>query len=437
MAKPRWNPAQRIAVGYLVVAAIGTALLTLPVSHRVPVGFTDTVFTSASATFVTGLATVSTRATWTPTGAIIIALLMQIGGAGITLATTLVYLVLGRKITIGERKFMAEDRNFSIHGIVRLIRSILFFSLGIEGVSSLIFLLHFHFRYHYPWLRALGLAVFHSIAAFNNAGFDLWGKSMEDFHSDALVLLVTSALIILGGLGFVVITELYSMPRHRWLSLHSKVVLGMTALLLLSGTLLTLLFEARASMANLSWPDKILNAWFTSVSLRTAGFDSVPIGSMRDTTYFVFMVFMFIGASPGSTGGGIKTTTFYMMLKAAVATIRGHAEIVSSERSIPWEIAQKSLVIFMLASGVVLIGTLLSSVMEPKLPFLNLAFEEVSAFGTVGLTTGITTIIHTPMKWVLIFTMYLGRIGILTFLVSLAKRKRSNASHVQEKILIG
>lgn len=273
MAKPRWNPAQRIAVGYLVVAAIGTALLTLPVSHRVPVGFTDTVFTSTSATFVTGLATVRTCATWTPTGAVIIALLMQIGGAGITLATTLVYLVLGRKITIGERKFMAEDRNFSIHGIVRLIRSILFFSLGVEGVSSLIFLLHFHFRYHYPWFRALGLAVFHSIAAFNNAGFDLWGKSMEDFHSDALVLLVTSALIILGGLGFVVITELYSMPRHRWLSLHSKVVLGMTALLLLSGTLLTLLFEARASMANLSGPDKILDAWFTSVSRRTAGFD--------------------------------------------------------------------------------------------------------------------------------------------------------------------
>lgn len=437
MAQSRWHPAQRIAVGYLAVGALGSLLLLLPVAHRTSVGFTDAAFTSASATFVTGLSTVNTAQTWTPVGAALIALLIQIGGAGITLATTLVYLILGRKITIGERKFIAEERNFSTRGIVRLVKSILYFSLTMEGVSSLLFMLYFHFRYSYPWPRAIGISVFHSVSAFNNAGFDLWGNSLEGFQTDPFVLLLTSLLIILGGLGFVVITELYSFPRQRSISLHTRIVLSMTGVLLLSGTFLTLLFEAGASMANLSWPAKLLNAWFTSVTLRTAGFDSIPIGSMRDVTWFIFMIYMFIGASPGSTGGGIKTTTFYMMIKAATATIRSRSEIVSRERTIPWDIALKSLVIFMLASGLVFTGTLLNSLLEPKIPFLNLAFEEVSAFGTVGLTTGITSIIGTPMKWVLIFTMYVGRIGILTFLVSLAQRKRTTVSHVQERILIG
>ncbi|OFW78960.1 MAG: hypothetical protein A2201_07715, partial [Alicyclobacillus sp. RIFOXYA1_FULL_53_8] len=303
--------------------------------------------------------------------------------------------------------------------------------------AALIFSLYLHVRYHYSWPKAVGHAVFHSISAFNNAGFDLWGNSLEKFYSDPFFLLVTSLLIILGGLGFVVLTELYSYRRTRTLTLHAKIVLRMTAILLLAGMVLTLLFEANASLANLSWPDKLWNAWFTSVSLRTAGFDSIPIGTMRDVTWFIFTVLMFIGASPGSTGGGIKTTTFYMMVKTAFATIRGQSEIVSGERTIPGDIALKSLVIFMLATGVVLVCTLLNATLEPQIPFLKLVFEEVSAFGTVGLTTGITTTIGTPMKWVLIFTMYVGRIGILTFLVSLSQRKRSAVSHVQEKILIG
>jgi len=437
VTRSRWTPAQRIALGYLGVSLLGAIGLLLPFSHRVPVSFTDALFTSASASYVTGLSTVSTLRTWTPIGITLIALFIQVGGTGITLVTTLVYLLLGRKITIGERRFIAEDRNFGMHGIVRLIKSLLFFSLTIEGTAALTFSVYFHLRYHYSWPHAIGHAVFHSISSFNNAGFDLWGNSLESFYSDPFFLLLTSLLIILGGLGFVVLAELYSYRRHRTLTLHAKIVLRMTGILLLSGMLLTLLFEANASMANLSWPDKLWNAWFISASLRTAGFDSVAIGSMRDVTWFVFSVFMFIGASPGSTGGGIKTTTFYMMVKTAVATIRGRSEVVSGERTIPGDIALKSLVIFMLATGVVLVCTLLNATLEPQTPFLKLVFEEVSAFGTVGLTTGITSTIGTPMKWVLIFTMYVGRIGILTFLVSLSQRKRSSVSHVQEKILIG
>ncbi|SFU31957.1 TrkH family potassium uptake protein [Alicyclobacillus macrosporangiidus] len=431
------SPARKIALGYAALAVAGSLLLMMPWCRRVPVHYTDALFTAASASYVTGLTTVTPATTWTPLGAVVIALLIQIGGAGITFVTTLVYLALGRKINLGERKFIAEDKNFGVHGIVRLIKSVLHFSLAIEGMAAVVFALYFHFHYGYPWVRAAGFAAFHAISAFNNAGFDLWGSSLDGFQTDAVVLLLTSVLIILGGLGFVVLAELYSYRRHRTLTLHTRIVLSVTTVLLLSGTALTLLFEAGHSMAHLSWPYKVLNAWFSSVTLRTCGFESVPIGHMRDVTWFVFVLYMFIGASPGSTGGGIKTTTTYTMVKAALATIRGRADIVAWERTIPWDIAIKSLVIFMLSLGVVIAGTLVAAVFEPNIEFIRLLFEVVSAFGTVGLTTGITGVIGEPMKWVLIVTMYIGRIGILTFLVSLSERVRSHARYVEERILIG
>lgn len=431
------KPAQRIAIGYAGLALLGALMLLLPISRRIPVHFTDAVFTSASALYVTGLTTLTTATTWTPFGWGVIVVLMQVGGWGITLISTLVYLMLGRKIPVGERKFMAEDKNWGVSGIVRLIKNIFYFSMTIEGVAALIFAIYFHFRYEYTWIRAVGFAVFNSVSAFNNAGFDIWGNSLESFHADPLVLLLTSALIILGGLGFVVLSELYTYPVQRKLSLHAKVVLKVTATLLILGTLLTLAFEWNHSMSKLDWPLKILNSWFSSVTIRTAGFDSINIGNMRDVTWFIYIVFMFIGASPGSTGGGIKTTTFYMMVKTAIATIRGRAEIVAHERTIPNDIAVKSMVIFMLATTFVVVCTLINAALEPRIDFIRIFFEEVSAFGTVGLTTGITGIIHDPMKWVLIFTMYIGRIGILTFLVSLSSRGHSQARYLQEKILIG
>ncbi|WDL96151.1 TrkH family potassium uptake protein [Alicyclobacillus sp. ALC3] len=431
------KPAQKIAFGYAAVALLGGFLLLLPVSRTVPVSFTDAVFTSASASYVTGLSTVSTATTWTPFGDVVIALLMQVGGSGITLVTTLVYLMLGRKISIGQRRFMAEDKNTGVHGIVRLIKSILYFSLSFEGAGFVILAPYLHFRYGYTWQRAAGFAGFHVISAFNNAGFDLWGNNLEGFQHDPLVLILTSFLIIAGGIGFVVLVELYSYRQTRLLSLHTRVVLKVTALLLMAGTLMTLLFEWNYSMSHLSWPYKILNAWFSSVTLRTAGFDSVPIGNMREVTWFIYTIFMFIGASPGSTGGGIKTTTFYMMVKTTVATVRNRADIIAHERTLPWDLATKSLVIFMLAIGLIMTGTLINAIVEPHIQIMRLIFEEVSAFGTVGLSTGITGSIGDTMKWVLIVTMYFGRIGILTFLVSLARQKPSHARYLQERILIG
>ncbi|MCL6632833.1 MAG: Trk family potassium uptake protein [Alicyclobacillus herbarius] len=437
MKLPRFSPTQRIALSYAGFALLGAIVLLLPISRRVGVSFTDAVFTAASACYVTGLNTVNTATAWTPFGDAVIALWIQVGGAGITLITTTIYLLMGRKIPFGTRVLMAQDRNFGLVGVVRLFKNILYYSFTIEGVASLLLALYLHFVYGYAWVRAVGIAVFHCISAFNNAGFDIWSNNLEGFHNDAFVVLLTSVLIILGGLGFVVLAELYSYPVRRKLSLHTRIVLLMTAILLVMGTMLIFAFEANASMRELSWPSKVLNAWFMSVSTRTAGFDTIPVGSMREVTWFIMTILMFIGASPGSTGGGIKTTTFYTLMKTAIATIRGNPEIVVGERSIPFEIAHRSLVIFLLSMGVVMGCTLVDAALEPDIPLMKVLFEEVSAFGTVGLSTGITGVIGTPMKWVIIFTMYIGRIGIFTFLLSITQQAQSKARHVPEKIFIG
>lgn len=433
----RMTPPRIIALSYLGVAVLGALLLALPIAHRVPVSGTDDMFTSASALYVTGLASVSTPTTWTPFGDIIIAILIQVGGAGITFVSTSLYLLMGRKISLGARLLIAEDRNFGVHGIIRLMKSILMFSFGIEGIAALLFTFYFRLVYHYTWLRAIYISCFHSISAFNNAGFDLWGNSLEGFVTDPFVLILTGLLIITGGIGFVVLLELWSYRATRKLSLHSRIVLKLTLVLIVVGMMLVLVFEAGASMRTLSWPDKILNAWFASVTTRTAGFDAIPVAHMREVTWFIFTMLMFIGASPGSTGGGIKTTTFYMLIKTAVSTARGNQEVVVGERSIPSDIAQRALVIFLLAMSVIMGSTLIDAAFEPGIPLMKVIFEEVSAFGTVGLSTGITGTIANPMKWMLIFTMYVGRIGILTLLISLIHKSPSKVKRLQERILIG
>jgi trk system potassium uptake protein TrkH len=434
--KRRINPSQRIAVGYAALAVLGALMLILPISHGTSLHIVDAFFTSASALFVTGLSSVSPQ-TFTPFGYFVIAALIQIGGIGVTFISTSFYLLIGRKISLGDRRMLAEERNSSLPGIVRLFRKVVIFSFSIEAVGALAFSLHLHVQYGYSWLRAFGFGCFHAVSAFNNAGFDIWTNNMESFTHDPFMLLLTALLIILGGIGFVVLVELYEFPRQRQLSLHVRIVLGMTALLLVIGTLLILLFEWNKSMANLSWPYKILNAFFSSTVTRTAGFDSVPISNMQEVTWLIMIFLMFIGAAPGSTGGGIKVTTFFLIIKTTMATIRGRAQIVAGKRQIPWELAQKSMLIAILGITVVLVCTLIDAIVEPSIPIIKIIFEEVSAYGTVGLTTGITGSIDSSMKWVLIFTMYLGRIGIFTFLLSLVQRSQSRVQYVQERILIG
>lgn len=433
----RLTPTQRIAIGYAAVAALGGLLLFLPFCHRTTVSVSDAFFTSASSVFVTGLSTLSTAHTWTPAGDIVIAVLIQIGGAGITFVTTSFYLLLGRKISLGDRKVLVEDRNTKLPGVVRLFRSVIFFSFAIESFGTILYTLHLHFEDNYPWFHALCVGAFTAISAFNNDGFDLFGNSLESFTHDPFMLLVTAFLVIVGGLGFVVLVELIRFRKTHKMSLHAKVVLRMSGLLLLAGTVLILAFEWNHSLSGLTWPYKILNSFFTSTISRTAGFDSIPIGNMKDVTWLIIILLMFIGASPGSTGGGVKTTTFYMLVKTTLATMRGRDQVISGKRQIPMEIAQKSLLIVILAGTLIIVGTIVDAIFEPNISVIRLAFEEVSAYATVGLTTGITGSIHDPVKWVLIFTMYLGRIGILTFLISLTQKSKSKVQYIQERIFIG
>ncbi|EPZ43054.1 TrkH family potassium uptake protein [Alicyclobacillus acidoterrestris] len=437
MGKWRISPSQRIALGYVAICLLGAFLLLLPFSKKTPLSVVDAVFTSASALFVTGLSSVNTLHAFTPVGDVIIVALVQIGGIGVTFLSTSFYLLIGRKIRLEDRRVLAEERNTPTVGIVRLFRRVVFFSFSIEGAGIVLFTLYLHLRYSYTWAKALGVASFHSISAFNNAGFDIWGNNMESFTRDPFMLLLTAALVITGGLGFVVLVELARYPRQRRLSLHARIVLGMSGLLLVIGTLLILAFEWNASMKGLSPGYKLLNAFFTSAIARTAGFDSVPIGNMQEVTWLILILLMFIGASPGSTGGGIKTTSFFLIIKTVMASIRGRTQIVSGHRQIPWDLSQRALLITLLGSAVVLVCTLIDAAFEPNMPIIKIIFEEVSAYGTVGLTTGITGLVRPEMKWVLILTMYIGRIGIFTFLVSLVHKSQSRVQYVQERIFIG
>lgn len=437
--KFRVSPPQKVVIGYIVIIAAGTLLLSLPWSRHTAVSFTDAVFTATSALCVTGLTTVTTSSTWTPLGVIVIAALMQIGGAGFTMLTTGLYLAVGRKVTLRNRILIAEDRNFGIQGAVRLVRSILLFSFTIEGVAALMFMFYFHAVYHYSWVKAMGFSVFQSISAFNNAGFDLWGNSLEGFKNDPFVLLLTSALIILGGLGFIVLTEIYSYAKTRKFSLHAQIVLRMTVALLVLPTIIFYFMESNYSFVHMSFGSKLLNAWFTSVTTRTAGFDSIQISRMNDATWLVIILLMFIGASPGSTGGGIKTTTFFTLIKATITSIRGNEEVAAFGRSISWQAVQRSLMLFFLATTAVLIASILDAILDPGISLIRLLFEETSAFGTVGLSTGITGTVNTAVKWVLICTMYIGRVGLLTILIGMLYRsgKTSRVKRVQERIFIG
>lgn len=437
--KFRVSSPQKIVIGYITIIAIGALLLSLPWARHSAVGFTDAVFTATSALCVTGLTTVTTASTWTPFGVVIIAVLMQIGGAGFTMLTTGLYLAMGRKVTLRNRILIAEDRNFGIQGAVRLVRSILLFSFTIESVGALLFTIYFHVVYNYSWSKAIGFSVFHSISAFNNAGFDLWGNSLEGFKNDPFVLLLTSALIILGGLGFIVLTEIYSYAKTRKFSLHATIVLRMTVALLGLPTIIFYFLESNYSLLHMSFGSKLLNAWFTTVTTRTAGFDSVPISSMHDATWLVIILLMFIGASPGSTGGGIKTTTFFTLIKATITSLKGNEEVAAFGRSISWRVVQRGLMLFFLATTTVIIASILDAVLDPGISLIRLLFEETSAFGTVGLSTGITGVVNTPVKWVLIFTMYIGRVGLLTILIGMLYRsgKTSRVKRVQERVFIG
>ena len=409
---------------------MGSALLMLPISIRpgVEVAYIDALFTSTSAVCVTGLIAVDAYDNFTVFGQAVLAGLIQIGGLGVTSVGVGLILAAGRRVSIKGRSLVKEALNVdSFQGMVRLIQWVLKVTLCFEGAGAVLSFLTF--SQDYPLPRALWTSVFHSVAAFNNSGFDILGgmQNLIPYQSDVLLNLVTCALIIFGGLGFLVMLDIRRAGSFRKLTFHSKVVITTTAALLAVGTLLLKATE------EMTW----LGAFFHSVSARTAGFSTYPMGELTNAGLFTLILLMFIGASPGSTGGGIKTTTFFALMQQ-VRAVFTKKKPGGFHRTLPGEAIDKAGVIALLSVVVVVcVGTFLLCVLEPELDFVRLLFEEVSAFGTVGLSTGITPDLSVASKLVLIFTMYIGRLGAFTLFSLWIDRPDPSIRYTEEMITIG
>ena len=422
-------PGRLIALGFAAVILIGSALLMLPISIRpgVEVAYIDALFTSTSAVCVTGLIAVDAYDNFTVFGQAVLAGLIQIGGLGVTSVGVGLILAAGRRVSIKGRSLVKEALNVdSFQGMVRLIQWVLKVTLCFEGAGAVLSFLTF--SQDYPLPRALWTSVFHSVAAFNNSGFDILGgmQNLIPYQSDVLLNLVTCALIIFGGLGFLVMLDIRRAGSFRKLTFHSKVVITTTAALLIAGTLLLKATE------EMTW----LGAFFHSVSARTAGFSTYPMGELTNAGLFTLILLMFIGASPGSTGGGIKTTTFFALMQQ-VRAVFTKKKPGGFHRTLPGEAIDKAGVIALLSVVVVCVGTFLLCVLEPELDFVRLLFEEVSAFGTVGLSTGITPDLSVASKLVLIFTMYIGRLGAFTLFSLWIDRPDPSIRYTEEMITIG
>lgn len=425
------TPGQFLVLGFAGVITFGALLLMLPISANkgVHVSAIDAFFTATSCVCVTGLATISPGDSFNIFGRGVMAVLIQIGGLGVASVGVAIILLAGKKITFKERLLVKEGLNLtSMQGVVKIVKSVLMVTICFEIVGAILSFIVF--VEDYPPISAFGFSVFHSISSFNNAGFDVLGGfgNLIPYRDNVLMNLTTCGLIIFGGLGFYVIKEIIRKRSFKKLSLHSKVVITMTAILLIGGTLIIKMAEKD----NISW----LGAFFFSTSARTAGFSTYNVGALTNAGLFILILLMFIGASPGSTGGGIKTTTAFTLIKSAFS-MATNKHCMSYKRKIPNDIIVKAFVITFLAAMVVCVNTLLLCLIETNYTFLQLLFEETSAFGTVGLSTGITTDLHGASKVILIITMFIGRLGPLTMASIWAFKPLANAHYSEEGYTIG
>jgi trk system potassium uptake protein TrkH len=423
------SPGRILVLGFALVILLGSLLLFLPFTHNegVDVSYVDALFTSTSAVCVTGLIAIDTADTFNGIGQTIVALLIQIGGLGFTSLGVGIILLAGGKVSFKERLVVKEALNLSsMKGIVKLIKSVLLLTLCFEAIGLVLSFLVF--SRDFPPLKALGISAFHTVAAFNNSGFDILGglTNLIPYQQNVLLNLTTCFLIIFGGLGFLVIMELLQKRSFKRLSFHSKVVITVSGALLIIGTILLKLTE------DVTW----LGAFFFSTSARTAGFSTYSLGNFTSAGLFIIIILMFIGASPGSTGGGIKTTTFFTLFKSVISSATNQ-HCSGFKRKIPHQLISKAFLITLLAICIVCFNTLLLCILEPDTNFLHLLFEEVSAFGTVGLSVGITPDLHDASKIILALTMFIGRLSPLTMATIWAFKAKPNVSYAEESLTIG
>lgn len=439
------KPAGVILLTFLGVIAVGTLLLALPFSAAdgKSIGFVDALFTATSAVCVTGLVVRDTGSTFSFFGQLVILLLIQIGGLGIMTFATLFSLILGRKVNLNERIALQETvSDLSLSGIVRLFKHILILVFSVELIGALVLMIWFIPEF------GVGPGIWHSIflsvSAFSNAGFDILGTqsapfvSLSGYQGVPLVLLPVMALFLIGGLGFITWRDIFTVRRFRDYMLHTKVVLITTGALILGGVILLLALEWGNTLEGMDFPKKILNAFFHTVAPRTAGFNTLDVASLRPASQFLTLFLMFIGAAPGSTAGGIKITTFAIILATLLSYFRNRQDVHLLNRKVNWNVVRRALSILFVSLTLVFISTFVLLVAEEG-TLSQVLFESVSAFGTVGLSTGITPGLSTLGKLMLVLTMFMGRLGPLTvaLTITFASHAPKHFTYPEGKISVG
>ncbi|AZI43465.1 potassium transporter KtrB [Deinococcus psychrotolerans] len=443
----KFTPPQLIALTFAVTIVVGALLLYSPLAHQSghSLSLVQSFFMATSALCVTGLAVVDVGSTFNLFGQLVMLTLIQIGGLGIITFGTLFAFLLGRRINFSERVRLAQQVSaFDTGGVVRLIRQIFIFTLSAEALGTLLLALRFVPKE--GWGKGLYFSLFHAVSAYNNAGFSLYPDNLMGFAGDPLINLVIGGLIILGGMGFIVQINIlghWRSPRRERILVHSKIVLSVMAALLAVGMLSFLLFDWNnpRTLGPLPFGEKLLVSFFQGVTPRTAGFNTVDYSLISQPSLFITIILMFIGANPGSTGGGIKTSTFFVMMMAAISLVRGRSDLAVFGRRVDRATIVRAMTVGLLSMGLVNTGFLLLLIAnkDNNLSFERLFFETVSAFGTAGLSMNATTLLNANQEIIVSVLMYLGRIGPLTFAVAFGNRVKSEPVKYppERDILIG
>ncbi|MCK5451453.1 MAG: hypothetical protein KAI70_06780, partial [Candidatus Omnitrophica bacterium] len=429
---------------------IGTIVLSLPIATSTGerLSLTDSLFTATSATCVTGLTVMDTGRSFSSFGKWVIFILFQAGGLGIMTFSTLFAVMLGRKIRFQETDVIKSTLDkHNILGLKKLITYILSITLIVEVIGALSLFLRWRTITDWNLPVLIERSVFHSVSAFCNAGFSLFQTSLEQFRVDPYINITMMSLIIVGGIGFIVIMDIMGLfikkAPPRKLSVHSKIVLTMSGVLIVAGAIFLLVFEKDSLMKMMTWPEKIYAGLFQSVTARTAGFNTLNIGKLTTPSMVIIMFLMFIGASPGSTGGGIKTCTFAVIAATVLAMLKSQKRVKMFGRSIPKQIIRESLVIFFLAASWIFIVTIIltyfgGNFTSKEGSLTKALFEVVSAFGTVGLSTGITEGLSDIGKICISMTMFAGRVGTLTLALAIAfKERKDKYIYPEENVMVG
>ena len=434
----RLNPSMTVVTSFFILILMGTVLLKLPIATTQTISWIDTLFTATSAVTVTGLIVVDTGTAFTLFGQTVIMFLMQLGGLGLMTSAVFIFFIFKRKIGMQQRNLIKTSLNQdSSGGIIRLVRYLLFFSFSIELVGFILLAI--------KWIPEFGLkkgsfySLFHTVAAFNNAGFSLWSDNLSNYVGDPVVNLTITSMFILGGIGFTVLLDVWNKKKFKSLTLHSKVMIVGTLVINIIAILSIFILEYSnpQTLGNLSFGDKVWSAYFQGLTPRTAGFNSIDITALTVPAMLLTVLLMFIGAGSASTGSGIKLSTFIILLLTTITILKGGEEVSLFGRRIKSNAVLRAFTLTMVSFLLVFIAILILTITENG-PFIAITFEVVSAFGTFGLSAGLTSELSTIGKFVIMIVMFIGRLGPVTIASTLIARKENSLlRYPQEDVFIG